>query len=568
MTKFWYRFIHVNLFLFIEILIIWYFKNSPGAFLSSAGENFTMYLQNHGGIQFLFSGYIQRETFFALLCYALISVLLIFNQAKTHQHLTKINFSKFNLGSVGLNLSTFLLIIISFFLFKSPIELINYPNSLKSISYSFIPFLWFFFLISACDLLFPLIDFIKEVNRDKFLIFTIFLITYFSLHLAVTDFSESFWYALLIEPTVYLASGIATIIGFNAHAAQGALGEAIIFGTDHFRVSITFPCSGYEGMTLIVILLAAYCFLQRGSLKLPRSLIIIPIASLGMFLLNAVRLVILIAIGDLYSPEIALKGFHSVAGWLNLLVVLILSILILNHGSFFSRSNLSQTSHPIRRGNTSLLLLPLAALIATSLFTKSLTADFDWLYPAPIAITSLLLFYFRDYFRLFLSRPSFFSVGMGVLVFLIWIFLIPVDIAQNYNFFKEIQSVSIGAAIAWIFIRIYGASIVVPIAEELAFRGFILPTVERFFDNILTNQNLKKYFSIDIKFMSVILSLALTSLLFGLLHSDIFAGIIAGLFYGLVYLKRRSLMDAITAHGVTNALLAIDVLYFGNWSYW
>ena len=568
MTKFWYRFIPVNLLLFIEILMIWHFKNRPGSFLSATGETFTVYLQNHGGIEFFFSGYIQRETFFALLCYSLISVLLILNQARTHQHLRKTNFSKLNFGALGVNLLTFLLIIISFFLFDSPIELINYPFSLKSISYSFSPFLWFFFLISACDLLFSVSDFIKEVNRDKFLIFSIFLITYFSLHLAVTDFSENFWFALLIVPTVYLASGIATIIGFNAHASQGKLGEAIIFGTDRFQVDITFPCSGYEGMTLIIILLVAYCFLQRNNLKLPKSLIIIPIASLAMFLLNAVRLVILIAIGDLYSPEIALKGFHSVAGWLNLLVVLILSILTLNYASFFSRSNLSQISPPIRGRNISLLLLPLAGLIATSLFTKTVTADFDWLYPVPIAIALLLLFYFRDYFHLFLSSPSFFSAGMGVLVFIMWIILIPVDESQSLHFFEQIQAAPIWISLGWLLCRIIGASVVVPIVEELAFRGFMLPSLEGLLNSVLANIPSTKYSPKNIKMLSTFLSLAITSLLFGLLHSDILAGSVAGLCYGLVYLKKRSLVDAITAHGVTNALLAIDVIYFGNWSYW
>jgi len=568
-TKFWYRFIPVNLLLFSEILMIWYFKNRPGVFLSSAGETFTVYLQNHGGIEFFLSGYIQREIFFTLLCYALISIILISNQPKFLQTPKEVNFSKIRRDSIGVNLITCSLLIISLFLFESPIDLVDNPYSLKSVIYSFTPILWFCFLISSCDLLFPVTDFIRKAERANFLfIFSIFLITYISLHLMVSDFSENFWYVLLIEPTVNLASGIANTIGINSHAVRGTLGEAYIFGTDRFEVSLTFPCSGYEGMTLIVILLAAYCFLQRDNLKLPRSLIIIPIASLGMFLLNAIRLVILIAIGDLYSPEIALNGFHSVAGWLNLLVVLILSMLILNRASFFSKLNLSKISFTVGERDTSFLLLPLAVLITISLFTKALTADFDWLYPVPVLIVSLTLFYFRDYFRIFLSRPSFFSVVMGILVFIIWIYLIPADANQSYNFFKQIQNIPTGSALTWIFFRIYGASVIVPIAEELAFRGFMLQSLERFFTRILTNQAVCKYPLKNMTLISIILSLTLTSLLFGVLHSNFLAGSLAGFAYGLVYLKKRSIMDAIVAHAVTNALLAIDVIYYGNWSYW
>ena len=66
----------------------------------------------------------------------------------------------------------------------------------------------------------------------------------------------------------------------------------------------------------------------------------------------------------------------------------------------------------------------------------------------------------------------------------------------------------------------------------------------------------------------MIASLGITSLLFGYVHSDILAGSVAGLFFGLAYLQRRQLMDAVMAHAVTNALLALYVIGFGYWSYW
>ena len=66
----------------------------------------------------------------------------------------------------------------------------------------------------------------------------------------------------------------------------------------------------------------------------------------------------------------------------------------------------------------------------------------------------------------------------------------------------------------------------------------------------------------------MIASLGITALLFGYVHSNILAGSIAGLFFGFAYLQRRQLIDAVVAHAVTNALLALYVIGFGYWSYW
>ena len=187
----------------------------------------------------------------------------------------------------------------------------------------------------------------------------------------------------------------------------------------------------------------------------------------------------------------------------------------------------------------------------------------------PTAIAASLLFYFRDRFRNVLSGcPSILAVIIGVLVFFIWIRIIPVDEAQNRLFIDEIESVPMVVAIAWLLFRIIGAVLIVPFIEELAFRGYFLCRVEVFLNKFLMHNNL---FSLPLKinnFIGTIFSIALTSFLFGLLHSSVLAGSIAGFGYSLSYVYRRKLVDAIFAHCITNALLVIDVLYFGNWNYW
>ncbi|MBO4545513.1 MAG: CPBP family intramembrane metalloprotease, partial [Verrucomicrobia bacterium] len=58
------------------------------------------------------------------------------------------------------------------------------------------------------------------------------------------------------------------------------------------------------------------------------------------------------------------------------------------------------------------------------------------------------------------------------------------------------------------------------------------------------------------------------SVIFGLVHQEWLAGILCGLVYqGLVCYKGR-LGDAITAHGITNLLLGIWVVWRGAWNFW
>jgi hypothetical protein len=53
-----------------------------------------------------------------------------------------------------------------------------------------------------------------------------------------------------------------------------------------------------------------------------------------------------------------------------------------------------------------------------------------------------------------------------------------------------------------------------------------------------------------------------------MLHHRIVAATFAGIGYGLVARRRGFLADAVVAHATTNALLAVWVLWTGNWSLW
>ena len=106
--------------------------------------------------------------------------------------------------------------------------------------------------------------------------------------------------------------------------------------------------------------------------------------------------------------------------------------------------------------------------------------------------------------------------------------------------------------------RTLAAVVTVPIAEELAFRGFLLRRLVSA-DFELVDFRRFTYFA-----------LAGSSLVFGLMHGDRWlAGTVAGVVYALVMLRRGRIGDAIMRRTrPQTALLAVMVLVGGNWQLW
>ena len=92
--------------------------------------------------------------------------------------------------------------------------------------------------------------------------------------------------------------------------------ERLVLGTRGFRVNIAPTCSGLEGVGLILAFLGIYLWFFRRELRFPAALVLLPIGAVSIWLLNALRIVLLIVIGSSGWREIALGGFHSQAGWL------------------------------------------------------------------------------------------------------------------------------------------------------------------------------------------------------------------------------------------------------------
>jgi exosortase E/protease (VPEID-CTERM system) len=367
--------------------------------------------------------------------------------------------------------------------------------------------------------------------------------------------SGALWDVLrkLTLDTVYLMiSPFTQDIGYSPDDA--------IIGVGEFFVVVAPECSGLEGIGLIVVVLSVYLWSARTRLFFPRALWLVPVGVALVWFGNAMRIALLLAVGVHISPEIALSGFHSKAGWIFFCAIALASIAYVERSPFFSRDAKALPSQAPRDWNpTATYLAPQLVLIATSLMTGLFTIGvLDLGYGVRVAAVGLVLYVERAR----LPKPSWpaswHAPLIGVLMFGLWWILIPERAASDVKLFRsELAALSPLAAAGWIGVRVIGSCLVVPVAEELAFRAYLLRRLVA-----------PDFLEVP-KTQLTVLSFAMSSLAFGLLHGqDWLAATLAGGGYALAQRARGRTSDAVVAHAVTNGLIAIAVLAFGAYWLW
>lgn len=210
-------------------------------------------------------------------------------------------------------------------------------------------------------------------------------------------------------------------------------------------------------------------------------------------------------------------------------------------------------------------VLPLVAFIVLTSAQDMLGAEYRyWLYLVKTLVGAWLIWEMREFVVEMRWAFSWEAVLVGIGVFVIWVGLDPF-VPKNHLFFKPgggewNPHTQFGAdsALAWMFVvvRALGSSIVVPPLEEVFYRSF-----------------LHRYF-VRIDFLKLPLnhrhpwSWVATSLVFGLVHYEWLAGILCGLSYQWLVLRKNRLGDAMLAHGITNLLLGVWVVWKGAWGFW
>lgn len=332
--------------------------------------------------------------------------------------------------------------------------------------------------------------------------------------------------------------------------------EAFVLGTSSFQVEITYACSGIEGISLVTIFLCIYFWLFRNELRFPQVFWLFPLGIILIWLANAVRIAMLIAIGSSFSPEIALRGFHTQAGWIVFTLIAIGAIAISNRMRFFTFIRPGVSVVEAGKSLATALLAPLLVLMAASMLTSAASSSFDVLYPLRVVAIALALCYYRKSYKGLGWKWTWHAPVIGAAVFVIWILLEPDVDSSKTGLSHGLAELTNGTAVVWLVFRVLGSVIMVPLAEELAFRGYLIrKLITKDFESVPLGQF--SWFSF-----------VFTSVLFGLLHERWLAGTLAGMGYALALYHRRQLGDAVVAHMTTNALIAIFVLAQARWSLW
>lgn len=332
-----------------------------------------------------------------------------------------------------------------------------------------------------------------------------------------------------------------------------------VIGSDRFAVEIAGSCSGWEGLALVGIFTILSLWLARREYRFPAALTLIPVAMVLTFALNAVRIAALILIGDRGFPAVAIGGFHSQAGWIAFSgVALGVSLAAPRIGWLGAAQPESQPQSHQKLANPVVpFVLPFAAILAAGMVSLAATARFEWLYPLRfIAALAALWYCRRQYPSIRRWRPGWFPVLAGAAVFVVWIVFDQSSHADN-GIAAGLAGMPAPARTAWLAFRTLATISTVPLAEELAFRGYLL---RRFVS--------PQFDSVDFKRWSYLAVIA-SSLVFGLLHRDRWiVATIAGVIYAVAMVRRGNLWDAFAAHAVTNAMLAAWVLSGSRWYYW
>ena len=359
--------------------------------------------------------------------------------------------------------------------------------------------------------------------------------------LSSATLNVSHWFLTLYEPSIVLDQ------------------RERILGVGDFKVQVLQTCSGYEGVGLMAAFLPIYIWAFRRDLRFPNVLLLLPIGIATIWVMNALRIALLVSLGAHVSPTIAAQGFHSQAGWISFLFVTLSLIAVSRKIPFFVAQPARAATYPSGQtestgAQASLeYLAPFMALMAASIVASAFAPHDQWLYAVKVVAVGATLWWFRAAYLPLLSGASLSSVAIGLAVGVVWIATDP-NKGTESALGPWILSLPVWLAAVWLAMRAFGSIALVPVAEELAFRGYL--------SRVLIST---KFESIPIGAYRP-LAFIVSSLAFGLIHQRWLAAVLAGAIYALLMYRTKRLSDPIAAHMASNAAIMVWAVAAEQWS--
>jgi len=335
-------------------------------------------------------------------------------------------------------------------------------------------------------------------------------------------------------------------------------------GLPNFAITVAASCSGIEGICLTLMFSLGWLWYARRELRFPQAFLLVPSALALIWTLNIFRIAALLMIGNSGHPNVALLGFHAEAGWIAFNAVTLGFLLAAHHVPWLVRSGTvsglhrpAETGAPATRNVAAIYLVPFLAILAAAMIAKAASSGFEWAYPLRFIAAAAALWYYRKEYRRIDWAFSWKGPIVGAAVFAMWLAVSHWTAPATSSLGGTLAAMPAMPRIGWVVIRVAAAVLTVPIAEELAFRGFLL----------------RRLVSADVESVAyrsvTVLAILISSVVFGLMHGRLWlAGIVAGVAYAFVLKRSNRLGEAVAAHATTNLLLAVWVLTRGDWGLW
>ncbi|WP_210528177.1 exosortase E/protease, VPEID-CTERM system [Rubellimicrobium arenae] len=340
---------------------------------------------------------------------------------------------------------------------------------------------------------------------------------------------------VLTGATFAAAAQMVSILGLNVHADPARH----VFGVDGFLVEVGQPCAGLEGIVLISGFILHYGVLFRRSLNLWRFFILLlPLGLVLSWLLNAVRIAALVVMGARVSPEIAVNGFHSHAGWMFFAMVSLGLIAVVHAVPGFQRNPAPRPAMPFRDDWLAACILPFSVFVLTGAIAPAFTIHPDQIFPARMLAVSAVLAVLSGNFWDRLISLDLAAMILGGVVAAGWV-ATQVDGTSDPDLTRSLSQSAVLWQVTWVLSRLVGGAVLVPVVEELFFRGYLQ-------DRMDVGGRLGR-----------VISVAGSSLLFAALHERWIVGFLAGVVFAMVKLRRDRVSDAILCHVVANSLIAL-----------
>jgi CAAX prenyl protease-like protein len=201
-------------------------------------------------------------------------------------------------------------------------------------------------------------------------------------------------------------------------------------------------------------------------------------------------------------------------------------------------------------------LLPLLTILAAGAISHALSGKFETFYPLRLMASIMVLWLLRRHLRAMAWQWRWPALAVGFGLFALWWvaahLLLPAAPVP-----EALAAMPPWGRWVWVASRVLGAVATVPLAEELAYRGYLMRRLQ--------GEDFERTSYAAVRGFA----LGLSSVLFGVMHGPMWLpGTLAGLAYGLLAKRSGGLGESVLAHAVTNALLAACVLGLADWRLW